>query len=136
MGIRSFFAVRVVTVAVACFVASSAETYYDASSWYNTDGNLALNMPAFQSTTVYSGNAALGNDGGFSRRYWDKTCTHTNERGEAAWWTVDLGATKDVKIVVFTPRDEKLGKAVVGTAVLTYEIHVFVLFFFLQYIQV
>ena len=116
MGVRPFFAVRVV-VAVTIFAAlSAAEKYYDASAWYNNDGNLALNMPSFQSTTSYRGDAALGNDGGFSRRYWDRTCTHTNERGEAAWWTVDLGATKDVKIIVFTPRDEILGiKAVVVT---------------------
>ena len=53
--------------------------------------NLALNKPAYQSSTYWRGNAAHAVDGNASGIYRHGTCTHTTFKRMNPWWAVDLG---------------------------------------------
>ena len=53
--------------------------------------NLALNKPAYQSSTSSNGNAARAVDGKASGIYRHGTCTRTAFKQMNPWWAVDLG---------------------------------------------
>ena len=59
--------------------------------------NLALNQPATQSSTDYSGAAGLAVDGNTNGVYGNGSVTHTQENSQNPWWRVDLGATYNVE---------------------------------------
>jgi hypothetical protein len=70
-------------------------------------GNLALNRPAFQSSTKsvsYETAASAAVDGNRDSHMKDgNSCTHTNY-DHKAWWAVDLGAYKSIGSVTITNR--------------------------------
>ena len=53
--------------------------------------NMALNKPAYQSSTSHNGGASHAVDGNASGIYTDRTCTHTKKNHTNPWWAVDLG---------------------------------------------
>ncbi|KAI0232115.1 hypothetical protein LSAT2_017547 [Lamellibrachia satsuma] len=58
---------------------------------YSATLNLALNKPAYQSSTDWHGNAARAVDGNASGIYRHRSCTHTTFKQMNPWWAVDLG---------------------------------------------
>ena len=94
-------------ILVATCSRAVGEEYYDYSSFYSTEGNLALGQPTFQSGEASGGIPGRAVDGGFSGRFWERSCTHTNTRRDNnSWWTVDLGASTEVKVVYLALRHD------------------------------
>ena len=58
--------------------------------------NVALNQPATQSSTGFSGVAARAVDGNTNGSYSVGSVTHTQLNSQNPWWRVDLGETYDV----------------------------------------
>ena len=80
--------------------------------------NLALNQPATQSSTDYSGAAGLAVDGNTNGVYGNGSVTHTQENSQNPWWRVDLGATYNVEqINVFNRIDNCCGDRLNGATV-------------------
>ena len=68
--------------------------------------NLALKMPARQSTLYSSAvPASRAVDGNRNTNFHKLSCTHTQEK-TGSWWEVDLGAVYEIWDVVLTNRDE------------------------------
>merc|ERR1712050_65162 len=60
--------------------------------------NVALNKPAKQSSTLYSGIAPRAVDGNTSPLWDDYSVTHTNT-GVDQWWEVDLEELYDISMI-------------------------------------
>lgn len=89
----------------SCFV--SAGTYYDNSGFYSNDGNLALGKPTSQSSEGWAGESWRGVDGGASGRFWDGSCTLTqNKADQNSWWTVNLESAAAIKTIVLYLRND------------------------------
>ena len=69
--------------------------------------NIALDKPARQPHTEWSGVASRAVDGNSSTRWEDLSCTHTvkNHASGAHWWQVDLLGVYNIGMVQITNRD-------------------------------
>ena len=73
--------------------------------------DLAVNKPAFQSSTwsaAYS--ASKANNGDADTYISHGSCSHTAAGDPSPWWGVDLGAEYSVEYVVITNREDCCGK--------------------------
>ena len=61
--------------------------------------NLALNQPATQSSTAFSGVASRAVDGNINGSYNGNSVTHTNGNSNNPWWRVDLGNSFDINTI-------------------------------------
>ena len=67
--------------------------------------NLALDKPAYQSSTLYNKGATLATDGSRESLFEAGSCTHTKKENKP-WWVVDLQNQYYVDVVVLTNRGD------------------------------
>ena len=73
---------------------------------FSGGNNLALNRPAAQSSTAFSGAASLAVDGNANGSYQAGSVTHTSPNTNNPWWRVDLGASYDVSQISIDNRTD------------------------------
>ena len=84
---------------------------------FSGGNNLALNRPAAQSSTAFSGAASLAVDGNANGSYQAGSVTHTSPNTNNPWWRVDLGASYDVSQISIHNRADSCCNARLNGAV-------------------
>ena len=80
---------------------------------FNKGINLALNKPAIQSSTAYSGGGGLAVDGSADGDYMKGSVTHTAHTANP-WWEVDLAKVMAIEEIVVYNRTDSHGQRLDG----------------------